>query len=289
MLRIIKTEMNKAIQNRGFYLAMLAGSIFCLWNVILNIQMVEQLIRPDNRVTSMILSNGVEWSMVNVVDTSVFYNWLGVVSMNANGVWFYFLFPLLAAIPYGGAIATERKNGYRNQLIVRISKKKELLGKYIAVFLTGGITVTLPVLMDFLLGAMIMPATFPVVTDAVATISENQFGSLLFFRCPPLFVVANMGLMFLWGGVLAGTALVIGQITRKRLTAILTPLGVCIFIDLLYECSVIVTEVEWSPIRLFHMATIRATSGFVIFGEIIGLFIVAVVLLFVRGMQDEGL
>lgn len=289
MIRVLRVEIRKAFHNRGFYLALLAGGFLCLWDVIQNAKLAEELLISGTGVRMMTLSNGMEWNTANPVDTSVYYNWLGVSSMELNGILFYFIFPLLASMPYGGAALLERRSGYRNQLLVRMPRKWEITGKYIAAFMAGGAAVTIPVVVDFLLTAMVMPMTVPVVTDAVATMDETQFGSVLFFKHPQLFVVADIGLMFLWGGVLAGLSLAFGHLIRRKIPAVLAPFCLCIFIDLVFEIGLVKTSTEWSPIRLFHMVTIRATSGIVIFGEIVALFLISVIIIRMRGMHDEGM
>lgn len=286
MVCMLKTEIRKAFQNRGFYVALLVGSLLCLWDIVLNYKLSEELLITRN--VTMTLSNGMEWNTANQVDTSVYYNWLGVSSMDLNGIIFYFIFPILATMPYGWGALSERRNGYRNQLLIRAPRKSVIAGKYVATFLSGGVAVTVPVITDFLLSAMVMPATAPIVTDGVATIDETQFGSLLFFRHHILFVLADMGLIFLWGGVLSGLSLAAGQIIRRKIATVMFPFCLCIFVDLIFEIGILKTLVEWSPIRLFHMVTIRGTSGTVVLGEIFFCFLASVVIFGMGEMRDEG-
>lgn len=285
---VLKTELYKAFHNKRFCLVLVICGMFVLVNAFQNIKLVREFLIPGYRVTTMTLSNGAEWITANASNTSVYYNWLGVSSMELKGVLFCFLFPLFAAIPYSGENFVERKNGYRNQLLIRIPKKWEVMGKYAATALSGGAVVTIPIIFDFLLGALIMPMTHPVITDEVIGMSETQLGSALFYNSPNIFVCANIALMFIWGAALAVTALAIGQLVRRKIVAVVSPFCICLLVDLVFEIGFIRTNTEWSPIRLFHMVTIRGTSGFVIAGEILFLFLVSSVIFFIRGMSDEG-
>ena len=120
MLYVWKTEIRKAFQNRGFYISLLIGGLLSLWHIIKNFELSNELLVVRN--TTMTLSNGIVWNTANRVATSVYYNWLGISSMDMIGLIFYFLFPLLAAMPYGWGALVERKNGYCNQLLVRVPK-----------------------------------------------------------------------------------------------------------------------------------------------------------------------
>lgn len=287
MLYVWKTEIRKAFQNRGFYISLLIGGLLSLWHIIKNFELSNELLVVRN--TTMTLSNGIVWNTANRVATSVYYNWLGISSMDMIGLIFYFLFPLLAAMPYGWGALVERKNGYCNQLLVRVPKTWITIGKYTAAFLSGGVAVVIPIITDFLFSALRMPMTIPEITDTVATIDETQFGSVLFFSHYILFVIANVGLIFLWGGTMAGLSLAVGEIVRNKVSAVLVPFCFCVFVDLIFEIGILNTCTEWSPIRLFHMVTIRGTSGFVIFGEILAIMLGSVIIFIIGEKRNEGL
>lgn len=286
MFRILKTEIWKAFHNAGFYTALMAGIGISLVDILLNWIKVKNHVFTAGTMT---LSNGVEWSTANVAGTSVYYNWLGVNSLNLTNVIFYFLFPLLAAMPYGWSALTERKSKYRSQLLVRTGKRKAIVSKYCASALAGGITVTAPLIANFVLGVLVMPLTKPRITDMASAMTETQFGSLIFYRHPFLFVIADIGLVFLWGCGIGAAALALGQFFRHMFEAVISPFVICFLVELIFEVIPGITKTEWSPIRLFHMDTIRGTSGFVIFGEILMILLISFFVFYVRGLHDEGL
>lgn len=286
MRSLCKIEIWKAFHNKGFYIALGVGILLCMLDTAQNIGLVKEYFWNSSVIT---LSNGVVWRTANPDDTSVFYNWMGVTTLKLSNIIFYFIFPILAAMPYGWAGLMERKNGYCNHIWIRSDKKKELIGKYIAAFLSAGCAIAAPIILSFLMSAMVMPMNNPRVTNNISTIHQPQFGSLLFYRHPLLFVLADIGLIFLWGGILGGMSLAVGMLVKNKVAAVVVPFCVCLLIEMGYELNIWATDTECSPFRLFHMVTIRGTRGTIIFGEIILLFILSFAILGLKGFKDEGL
>lgn len=286
MRRVVKVELWKAMHNKGMYMALLAGILLSLCDVIQNMSLVQTYIYSNRDTT--VLSNGVEWCSANVTGCSVYYNWIGIGGFNFGNRVFYLVFPLLAAMAYGWISMEEKRKGYGRQMLTRIGKRGYILSKYIASFVAGGVAVAVPVVINFLLCALVMPSVKPLITDMVSGMNEPQMGAYLYYQHPLLFVIADIGLIFLWGGALGGLTLAAEQFITKRIVAVLLPFCCCILIEAFYP-DLLATYFEWSPIQLFHMSTLRQTSAYIVFGEILFILAVSFLTVKVKGERNEDL
>ena len=64
---------------------------------------------------------------------------------------FYTLFPLAICIAYGSGLLDDRVNGTINQLLVRVGRKTYYFVKYFIGFLSGGMIMVIPIVINFLI------------------------------------------------------------------------------------------------------------------------------------------
>ena len=69
--------------------------------------------------------------------------------VNFENELFVRIIPLLAAIPYAITYCSDIRTGIVKNYYIRTKKINYLFSKYLAVFLTGGTTVTVPLLINF--------------------------------------------------------------------------------------------------------------------------------------------
>lgn len=287
MLRLWKTEMWKALHNKMFYMALMFGSILSAWNLFQTGRIARDYIYQSLDDT-YVLGNGTVWGGASSYYT-VYNCWIGAAEDTHGAIFFWFALPLLAAMSYGWSAQAERKNGYQNQLRIRCGRRKTLLAKYLAAMVSGALTVGIPVCLNFLITALYLPARKPVVASGDIFIMEPQFGSLLFYEKPLLFVAAVIGLVCLWGCAFGALSMAVGILFRKKILAVMIPFLLCMVAETLFSSGVVETTLEWSPRYLFHLVSIRATSGWIIFGEIAALLLISSCIVLRRGLKDEGL
>jgi len=83
-------------------------------------------------------------------------------------------------MPFGWSYHQERQNGVYNQIISRSSKQTYFISKYIAVFVSGGLAVSLPLLFDLFATAMVCPYVVPTPIIPINIISDGYFLSELY-------------------------------------------------------------------------------------------------------------
>ena len=71
---------------------------------------------------------------------SLFMYWFGLNSGSPYKVTFLTIFPVLAMMPHALSYHLDRKGGYIKNVYTRTKKINYLTAKYLAVFLSGGLT-----------------------------------------------------------------------------------------------------------------------------------------------------
>ena len=90
------------------------------------------------------------------------YPWFGLNSGSPYKVTFLTIFPVLAMMPHALSYHLDRKGGYIKNVYTRTKKINYLTAKYLAVFLSGGLTVLFPYLVSLPVTACMLPALTPI-------------------------------------------------------------------------------------------------------------------------------
>lgn len=165
-------------------------------------------------------------SRQDLLPTSSFAYWIG----NSESSWitalYFILVPILAILPFGDSFFVDLKSGYIKNIVVRTKKSNYILAKFITVFTVGGLVVVLPLLLNFLLTAAVLPSLMPQVT-------AHQYGATmwdsLLFSHPHAYLLAYMLLDFIWGGVCCSIALAISFFVENRFFVLLAPFILLMF------------------------------------------------------------
>ena len=88
-------------------------------------------------------------------------NWIGSHNIYLQQNIFYMAIPILATLPFGSSFYDDINRGYARNVCVRAKKKYYLIAKYIAVFVSGGCVVAIPMVFSFLISSMFLPTMLP--------------------------------------------------------------------------------------------------------------------------------
>lgn len=226
MKNSIRTELYKALTNKLFYISLAIGILFCAMDIQENRtnmqdfdEFVQFFLNSDYRI-----GTGHE-------GYSLFYLWMGLGSISRGAAIFYTVWPVLVSIPYGWSYMEDRRSGLYNQLVTRTSATTYYVSKYIAVFVSGGLAIALPMLLGLLGNAMFVPyAEIPVTFNLFC---NQNFLPSLFYKSHWLYALVWSGMQFLCGGAAACLCLVVGTKLRYGVMAILTPYVLYVLLDTL--------------------------------------------------------
>lgn len=95
--------------------------------------------------------------------------------------------PILATLPFGSSFYDDINRGYARNVCVRAKKKYYLIAKYIAVFVSGGCVVAIPMAFSFLISSMFLPTMLPEASYTFTNIYPAYKWADLFYVQPLLY------------------------------------------------------------------------------------------------------
>ncbi len=246
MKKLYRSEIWKALHNPWFYLSLLIGTAFCLMDVLENWKSIY----------ASPAFNPSRWES-GYGSFSIFARWIAVNNWTFGCKQFYLVWPILAALPFGWSFCQERRSGLMDQIYIRAGKKQAFFAKYLATFVSGGVAMALPVLLDLMLNAMVCPYSIPRITSRVFFVSDGYFLSKLFYTRPWLYGLAWCGMEFLWGGVTACLCFLTGSRSRLLITIVVAPFVLYYLLGFLSNYVIRLTGVYlmFSPIYLAMAAS----------------------------------
>lgn len=287
MKRAMRTELWKAFHNWYFYLALFIGVYIAVVDVIENYPVVSSL-----------MEDTVEFTKLGYTSGSFMGFSLMLMSLPYNGVnyatrLFVFIWPVLAAMPYGWSYAQERKSGVTAQILTRTGKMDYAVSKFIAVFISGGVAVMVPAVADVMLNAIFCPYEQMDVTFSISSIFNGYFLSGLYYRCSWLHCVIWFLILFLLGGSAASLCFLAGSKFRFSFFAIMVPFGLLMVWDIAYS-NVLwqflagdAQRLLWSPIQLVMAASIMPNPVWVVFTQIAILLAVGMIALYCQVKKHD--
>lgn len=210
---------------------------------------------------------------------SVFVSWLGVDGASFETNLFYLLFPIVAAFPYGWSLAGELHSGYIENILCRTDRKAYFLSKYVAVFVSGAIAVFVPLMLDFFVLFMNLPALKPEGIYPYGPIGQKSMWSGIYCEHPLIYTLMYIMLDCLFAGFLATVSMTLAFYIKQKLAVVLMPFFLLLFVD--YLNIMLPVENEFSPMKFLHVLPTcfdRLSWVIVLEGVILFVFTLGVVL-----------
>ena len=246
MKAIYTNEIKRAFNTIGMKLALLVGCALSVWHVI-------TVIIPISEGQNYELSaNAIDDLYVPI---SLFSTWMGNELFPIQSYIFYLILPLLAVLPFGSSFFEDIKSGYIINVCTRVEKKIYFKAKYLAVFLSGGVTVVAPLLLNLVLSSMFMPAFIP-DNGTVGTISPTTMAYEVFFTHPLVYVLMFIVIDFIFAGVMATLALSYTYFTEHRFGVMIVPF---VFYFFIYSLTNLIDKTDYS---LFFMLNGGANNNY---------------------------
>lgn len=246
MKRMIKIELKKAFHARMFLISMAVAIVIAMLAVVYNVERYQQIQtwnEQSEEITNMERNPDIPAFML-------FVGWLCTDATSLTTAMFWFLVPILAPLAYGWSLFIEEKSGYPKNVITRTTRKNYYLAKLLAVFLAGGTAVTLPVILNFMVTALFIPAVRPDVWfDANYAIFTQSMLSGLFYSKPFLYVLLRILITFLFSGALATASYSLTFAVRNRFAVLLLPFLLILGVNQV-ENMIPKHYAEYSPIYL---------------------------------------
>lgn len=100
--------------------------------------------------------------------------------------------PILCALPHSASWLFDGVSGFGNQAIIHRGLGDYVRAKYLAVFLSGAAVAVLPLLFDFLITNLVVPAVCPQAGYGLSPIDATKLWGNLYFSHPFLYLLAYL-------------------------------------------------------------------------------------------------
>ncbi len=281
---LLQIELKKAFSNKLFWITLLLGLVIVSISAYQNINGYfefanDMQMRQESDPETV-------FNPINQVFT-LYNSWIGAeVFMPMNSL-YYLLLPLLASLAYGWSYFTEKKSGYVKNVVTRIDKKKYYLAKYIAVFLAGGAVVAIPLLVNVLTVACVVPAYQPDIYYQIYYNMYQHYLAWMFYSMPALYVIYVMVLDFVFAGLIAVLSLALTFFVNNRFAVVLLPMLFFMWVQYMEELvrSTFPDMAPFSPQYFLKAYGDSVLLWVVVWG--IGLLVVTLGIVYGKGVKDD--
>ena len=287
MINAIKIELSKALKNKLFFGAAAIGCIITLLNVF---EFVGMAYKETAAVTGFEAELGLKYNTANYVSTP-FGRWIGMEGFSLGSSILYFIFPLLIAIPYCWSYCSERKKGYEKNFVIRSGKQNYYFAKYVAKFISGGLTMVIPLAFNFLVLALFLPLNPANVSDNIYYgIFPTHLFSTLFYSAPYTYVLCMCIVSFIFCGLLACVSYSVSIFIKNQLVAVFFPFAMLVVFqyvqNLLADTFPAIFYNQFNPMYFLNGQTAATTLGNLLIEALI-LLAVTLGIVFIRGRKNE--
>ncbi|MCI6164533.1 MAG: hypothetical protein MR675_05050 [Lachnospira sp.] len=212
MKKLLKIEFERAFKNKMFFVSIIIGTFIAALHTYYKVW-------TEIGAIETILGYG-KYSGIQL--TGLYMKWMGTSSSSYSFL-YYFVMPLLTALPYSVSILMDVKKNYINNIFTRIDKKKYYKAKLLTQFVTGGVIAAFPLVLSLVVSAMIVPAFKPIATTSQYNFDKtNVFGDL-FYDKPLLVALIVILFAFVGFGLINCIAYVFADLISNRFMVALTP------------------------------------------------------------------
>ena len=276
MCSVLKLELKKAFKNKFFWISVVLGCLITLLSF-------EHMVNMYYEGMSAISGNSTDIMYDPHIGINTVFNcWIGGEPFSLGSSIYFFVFPLLIALPYGWSYSEERKCGYRRMMIAKTGKKKYYCAKYVAVFLSGGVAMVLPLIFNFWMTLLVVPAILPDVTmNMFYGVFGGSFLAELYYTVPFLYVAIYLFIDFVYCGFLVCICMSVSGIVRQKWGVVLIPFLLLLFVhvitDYIYSDPSVAYK-ELSPLYFLRGVEVRYSfSGSIILLFAIGLLVISLI------------
>ena len=276
MCSVLKLELKKAFKNKFFWISVVLGCLITLLSF-------EHMVNMYYEGMSAISGNSTDIIYDPHIGINTVFNcWIGGEPFSLGSSIYFFVFPLLIALPYGWSYSEERKCGYRRMMITKTGKKKYYCAKYVAVFLSGGVAMVLPLIFNFWMTLLVVPAILPDVTmNMFYGVFGGSFLAELYYTVAFLYVAIYLFIDFVYCGFLVCICMAVSGIVRQKWGVVLIPFLLLLFVhvitDYIYSDPSVAYK-ELSPLYFLRGVEVRYSfSGSIILLFAIGLLVISLI------------
>lgn len=267
---MFRVEFQRVFCNRAFWIAIGIGAVIALGQYIQNVVPMVQYLSMD-------LEKG-------VYPHSVFNKWMGGEFFTVWPMLFYFILPILAALPHGDSFYQDIRLGYVKNILTKTDRKTYLRAKLLAVFCSGAVVIIAPLCLNLLLSAMTLPSLPPQPSTGFFYLFDRNMWAGLYLSHPWIYTFLYILLDGLAGGLFACISLAGTLYVTGRFVVLMLPFTVQMF---LYVLALTVPPL--SPVSFLSPAQPASAVPGVLIGEALIVMMIVYLCYYRKGLKDEFL
>ena len=246
MKPILKIELTRAFGGKNFLLSIGIGTLISLVYFF-------RCVLPCAFSLPQLASIGFDGELNGAYPGLLYCTWMGGTPLLRAEIQLYFLIlPVLAALPFADSYFSDLRSGFIQNVCIRINRKHYFTAKYIATFLSGGTAGTFPLLLNFLLSAMVLPSMKPEVYTMYSNISQYSTFPWLYYNHPMLYIALYLTIIFIFSGLLACFGLYATQHLGYAFLVLFAPMALYLFVSSALNLIARVELAAWQPIRFLQ-------------------------------------
>lgn len=274
MKSYLKNELHRIFTGTSFKLSLGIGLLISIVHYLFNVLKVYPC------------ASAISESIIEGYLPSVFNQWIGTTLSTVESYLFFLIIPVLATIPFGGDFFEEIQTGFaRNVLLNTKCKLRYFMVKFLVSFVSGGISVIIPLITNLALTSATIPALRPIASTNYFSIFATSMWAELYYSHPWIYTAFYLSIIFVFSGLFAQISLWIVFYVSNRIVVIFTPL---IVYTLIYSFCVTIGCPEFSPLNFLPPQQIVYDISFkIILIEIILLFLVNLIMFVYKGCKND--
>ncbi|AEB06499.1 hypothetical protein Corgl_0380 [Coriobacterium glomerans PW2] len=217
---------------------------------------------------------------------SFFGTWMGQTPFTITTSIFYYALPLLACIPYATSLHADLSSHFATQLLVRKGRANYFAAKASATFLAAGLVSILPLVVNIIGVACLVPQYAPEPTAGIYAVSASSMLGELFYISPWVHISVFLMLTFIMAGLLGMVSVALSFFVRNGFAVLLAPFALCVVIQLVAQNTVFE---GFSPLNMIMPAQPFPAVLWIVALEMGICAVALVVALAVRGFRYEEL
>ncbi len=273
MRQQVKTEWERMVNGRMFWISILIGCIISLVQIVM-----EVLPRALNVLR--------HYSGKTGEPCSLYGYWIGMNGASPYKEIFLTILPILAMMPHALSYYMDCKSGYVKSVYTRTRKIDYLSAKYIVTFISGGIAIVIPYLLNLLISAYMLPALNP--------IKNGQFNSAaalfqeLLYNKPMLYIAVYLVINFAFAGTFATIVLAFTYIIDNVFLISMTPFIIW-YAFVIIRDSLVFKGIYFNinPICIVDMSEPVIIKAYDVIGTFLIVTIPTIVVYFANGVKSD--
>ena len=273
MKKLIKLEWERVIKSKLFYTAIIIGLVIAIMQIIgevfpYSVDLLKYYSGKDGEPFSLYM-----FSMC--MNGSSLYKQIIITVL-----------PVLAMMPHALSYHSDIKTGYIKNLYTRDKRINYLVAKYIVTFISAGIVIVIPYIVNFIIAACMLPALNPIYNGQY--VSGAAMMQKLFYYKPLLYILVYLVINWAYAGAFATTALAATYFVDNIFMLSLVPFVIWYGMGIISQYTTKVYDLMIDPMRFVDIAQGYTVYPANVIGTLTGVIVVSAVIYFVIGVRSDA-